>query len=82
MERLAQYWDDLDDLLGAVRLCAERIRRFLLFVLSTAVFLLAVCGGMVLAVLKPPMALATATILAVVVMYRSLTSVRAGAASP
>ncbi len=80
MERLAQYWDDLDDLLGLVALCAERIRRFMLFLLCTATFFAAVYAGMMIALQDPPLALAIVTILLVFLMYRSVTSPRMAAA--
>ena len=61
MERLAQYWDDLDDLVGALYLYAERIRRFILFIFYTIfVTLLQICG-ILLALEQPPLAMAAAT---------------------
>ena len=74
MERLAQYWDDLDDLLGIVGLCAERIRRFVFFLLGAASFSLAVYAGILVALLDPPLALAIVTILLIFLMYRSVTA--------
>ncbi|MDX1517371.1 MAG: hypothetical protein R3288_11055 [Woeseiaceae bacterium] len=76
MERLAQYWDDLDDLLGIVALCAERIRRFVLFLVSAATFFVAVYAGMMIALNDPPLALAIVTILLIFLMYRSVTAPR------
>lgn len=77
MERLAQYWDDLDDLLGIVALCTERIRRFALFLLAAGSFFLAVYVGMMIALTDPPLALAIVTVLLVFLMYRSVTAPRA-----
>lgn len=82
MERFAQYWDDLDDLLGIVGLCAERIRRFVVFLLGTASFLLAFYAGMLIALQDPPLALAIVTILLVYLMYRSVTAPRLAADTP
>lgn len=81
MERLAQYWDDLDDLVGIVGLCAERIRRFVLFLLGAAGFALGVGAGVMIALDRPPLALAIVTILIVLLMYRSVTSHGAAAAT-
>ena len=72
-ERALQYWDDLDDLVGAVALCGERIRRFLLFTVATLLFALAIAGGIVLAVVEPPLALAITVLLLVALMYRAVT---------
>ena len=80
MERLAQYWDDLDDLLGIVALCAERIRRFVLFLLGAATFFGALYAGMMVALQDPPLALAIVTVLLVFLMYRSVTSPRVAVA--
>ena len=82
MERLAQYWDDLDDLLGIVGLCAERIRRFVVFLLAAAGFFLALYAGIVLGLKDPPLAPAIVTILLVYLMYRSVTAPRLFAANP
>lgn len=82
MERFAQYWDDLDDLLGIVGLCAERIRRLVIFLLAAASFSLAVFGGVTIAQSDPPLALAIVTVLLVFLMYRSVTAPRAAATNP
>jgi len=73
MERFLQYWDDLDDLCGAFALYHERIRRFVLFTLYTLCIGSLQLGGVLLAIYKPPLALAAATILLVTLMYRSAT---------
>lgn len=76
MERLAQYWDDVDDLVGAIGLLAERLRRLALFALSTLIYLLLVTAGVQLALLDPPLAAAVVTILAILLLYRSVTQPR------
>ena len=76
MERFLLYWDDLDDLVGVVRLYAERIRKTLLFVLATIAFLALIAGGIALALVEPPLAMAGATLLLVTLMYRSVTTPR------
>lgn len=73
MERFAQYWDDFDDLIGMIGLCAERIRRLALFVASISLFLAIVLGVILVALMDPPLALAVATILAIQLTYRTVT---------
>lgn len=74
MERLLQYWDDLDDLIGAVGLYAENIRRALLFALAALAFLGSVAGAAILAFYVPPIGMALVTMLLVTLMYTSVTS--------
>jgi hypothetical protein len=81
MERLLLYWDDLDDLVGAVGLYVEQIRRFVLFTIATLVFLALVSGCILLALVEPPLAMAAVTLLLVTLMYRSVTSSRFGRTS-
>lgn len=76
MEFLLQYWDDLDDIFGMFGLFAERLRRLLLFALSTLTFLAFVAGSMFLALRVPPLALAIATLLGVLLLYRAVTAPR------
>ena len=73
MERLMQYWDDLDDLAGALGLVAERARSLALFGLTMIFFALLILGGIWLAMTKPPLALATVILLLVTLMYRTVT---------
>ena len=74
MERLIQLLDDLDDLIGILGLARERI----LNLLTAALFAVAsVCiqiGGVLLALSHPPLALATALLMFVTLLYRSVTS--------
>jgi hypothetical protein len=74
MERVLLYWDDLDDIVGAFALIAERIRRLLLFTLSAVLVAALQFGGILVALNKPPLALAIATILLVTLLYRETTS--------
>lgn len=76
MEFLLQYWDDLDDMLGMLGLFVERLRRLLLFTLSALVFSAFVAGSILLALAEPPLALAVATLLGVVLLYRAVTGPR------
>ena len=73
MERLLQYWDDLDDLCGAIGLLAENIRRMLLFGVYTTCVGVLQLAGIVLALVTPPLALGLATILFVTLLYRAVT---------
>jgi hypothetical protein len=81
MERFLLYWDDIDDLVGAVGLYAEQIRRFVLFTIATLVFLVLVSGFILLALVEPPLAMAAITLLLVTLMYRSVTTSRFGRTS-
>jgi len=76
MERLVQLLDDFDDLFYMIGLISERIRRASLSLLATCVALAALSGGVFLALIHPPLALATAIILFVSLLYRSVTSPR------
>ena len=71
---MLRYWDDLDDLFGILGLYAERIRRAALFALSTCPFIALLAAGILLALAKPPLALAAVTLLVVALMYRTITS--------
>ena len=76
MERLAQYWDDLDDLIGAIRLYGENIRRMVLFAFAAFGFLGGVTGAAILAFYVPQIGMAFVTLLLVTLMYTSVTSPR------
>ena len=74
MECLLQYLDDLDDVYGAFGLIWERVRSALIK-LAYATLLAAVAAGAVwLALLQPPIAMAIATMLFVILLYRSVTA--------
>lgn len=73
MERLLQYLDDLDDLYAAIGLLAERIRSALWLLFSAVVIFVVVTAGILLALAEPPLALATAIMLFVTLLYRSVT---------
>jgi hypothetical protein len=69
-----QYLDELDDLFGAAGLVGEKLRRGL-FKLIAAVSVAAVAGaGIGLALLHPPIALGTSTVLFVILLYRKVTA--------
>lgn len=74
MERVLLYWDDLDDLIGAVGLIAERLRNLALFAVTVLLLFGLIIGGTVLALTEPPLALAMAILLIVTLMYRTVTN--------
>ena len=74
MERVLQYLDDLDDAVGMVGLIVERLRRLLMGLFLYLPLCVAALASIGLAVLHPPIALATSTLLFVLLLYRSATS--------
>jgi len=73
MEFLLQYLDNLDDLYGALGLVWERLRRTIIKIASLGMLLAVAAGGIELALLHPPIAMATSTMLFVILLYRSVT---------
>ena len=74
MERLAQYWDDLDDLFWSFAASGERFR-ILLFTVASALIVAAAAGvGIVLGLAKPFLALGAASLLVVLLMTRAVVS--------
>ena len=71
MEFLLQYLDDLDDFYGVVGLIRERLRETLLRLLSITLTSAVAVAAIWLALVHPPIALATSTILFVILLYRS-----------
>jgi hypothetical protein len=76
MERLVQLLDDLDDLFHITGLVSERIRKAALSLLITCLGFVVLAGGVYLALIHPLLALATAIILFVSLLYRLVTSPR------
>ena len=76
MERLIQLFDDLDDLISMVGLLSERIRSALISMTITCAGLAIQVCVVMLALRHPPLALATAILLFVSLLYRSVTSPR------
>jgi hypothetical protein len=74
MERLAQFLDDLDDLVYMTRMACERFRKYLLLVLVGPFAVALPVAGILLALAHPPLALATALLLFVSLLYRTVTS--------
>lgn len=74
MECLLQYLDDIDDMVGALGLIYENIRR-IFFALCAAIFALSLtASGIWLALLHPPLALAICMLLFVTLLYRTVTA--------
>lgn len=73
MEIVMQWMDDLDDLVAAIGLISERVRNFSIAVLMLAISLLLPLAGVLLALRHPPLALASAIILFVTLLYRLVT---------
>lgn len=72
MELIVQYLDDLEDLVYAVALLAERIGnvlRFMLFMIASVSLQLL---GIFIALINPPIAVAVASLLLVGMLYRSV----------
>ncbi len=74
MERLLQYWDDLDDLVYALGLVSERIRSIAYALAFVLAGLILHAGGIWLALTHPPLASATAILLLVALIYHLATS--------
>lgn len=68
-----QWLDDLDDLVAAIGLLRERIRNFTIFMSMLAAGIVLPSAGVILALRHPPLALASAIILFVTLLYRSVT---------
>lgn len=79
MEIVVQWMDDLDDLFAAIGLVRERIRNLIIAASLLTMSLLAPIAGVMLALRHPPLALATAMILFVALLYRSVTGPHANA---
>jgi len=82
MEVLAQYLDDLEDLLYAFALKWERIRRAIRFALFVGLSLLLQVFGIFLALSNPPIAVAVAALLLVGMLYRGAVYYSPGSAVP
>lgn len=74
MECFLQYLDDLDDLYGAVGLVWENLRSAVLGLITLTMLLAGAAGGVALALAHAPIALATGTVLFVILLYRSVTA--------
>jgi len=76
MERLVQLLDDLDDLIAMIGLVSERIRSTLYSLIFACGALAIQIGGVLLALIHPPLALGLVLLLIVSWLYNSVTSPR------
>ena len=74
VERFAQLLDDLDDLVFMTRMACERFRKLLLLLLVGPFAIAVPIAGVMLALAHPPLALATALLLFVSLLYHTVTS--------
>jgi hypothetical protein len=74
MERLLQYLDDIDDLVGVFGLSYESIRRLLLKLLALSAGMLALAAGFLLTVTFPPVAMGIGLLLVAILVYRMFTA--------
>ena len=72
MECFLQYLDDLDDFVYATALSWERIRRISRMLLVVAVSLGVQAIGIYFALTALPLAIATVSVLLVILLYRSV----------
>jgi len=71
VERLAQFLDDLDDLIGILALVSERIRKAFYLLLFAFVAVTIQVGGVLLALVHPPLARGLARILGISWLWRA-----------
>jgi len=72
MEILAQYLDDLEDLIYAVALLTEKMRNAVRFFLFMVASLSLQSLGVFVALTSPPIAVAVASLLLVGMLYRGV----------
>ena len=73
MERIVQFFDDFDDLIAALGLLVEGFRNLVFSLAIICASLAFQVGGIILALSHPPLALATALLMFVTLLYRSVT---------
>jgi len=73
VERILQWLDDLDDLLGAVGLLTERLRHFAVALARLTALSCVTACGIFAALSEPPLGLAVAMLLFVLLLYRGVT---------
>jgi hypothetical protein len=72
MEVLVQYLDDLEDLIYAIALLAEKIRNAVQFFLFMVASFALQLFGVFIALVSPPIAVAVASLLLVGMLYRGV----------
>ena len=73
MEKIMQYVDDLDDLVGVAWLISEWLRNIVRLFIFLSLAVVAGYCAVKLALAEPPLALAIAVSLFVILLYRSVT---------
>jgi len=76
MERLAQYWDDLDDLYWSLAASTERLRLVVAFLSATSILALAAFGSYSFALGRPDTGLAVASLISVWLGFRAVTGLK------
>lgn len=71
MERLLQYLDDIDDLVGALHLFHEPVRRLILKLLVLAGGVMALSTGFLLTIRYPTAAMGLGLLLVAALIYRA-----------
>lgn len=79
MECLVQWLDEIEDLICAIALKAERIRIALQFFLYMSAAITLQITGVVVALMYPPMALAMAALLSVGMLFSAVVNHSPGA---
>ena len=79
MERLAQYWDDLDDLFWSFAASGERVRVLLYLVASISIVIAAAAVGVLLGLSQPALAFGAASLMTVFVVSRAFAMTATGA---
>ncbi len=74
MERLVQYLDDLEDIYFALGLLMERVRRAIQLCLLLGISFGIQFLGVLLALSRPPLALAVVCLTVVGMLYRGVTA--------
>jgi apolipoprotein N-acyltransferase len=76
MERLLQYLDDIDDLVGALGLLGERIRGLLLATVTLLACLIAAVSVVLFTLAHPPTALPIGALLVLTLVHRTVADTR------
>ena len=74
MERIVQYLDEFEDLICAVMMAKERLRRAVQILVILAASMLLQTLGVLLALSRPPLALAAVSLMIVGMLYNAVTS--------
>lgn len=73
MERLVQYLDEIEDFIFGIALVMERIRRAATTIAILVMSIIIQGLGILLALSRPPLAIALASLLCVAMLYSAVT---------